>query len=89
MISKNRGKGFHDDDDPQYDSDDVKAEGYPSLHSSFSDEKTETTKGYISKFPFITWTLVAIVGIAFCFIHSYQDSFWQWTGDAAADAQSL
>lgn len=89
MIAKDREKEYDKSDDSPYDSDDLKAERPPSLDEPFSNEKPVATRGYISKFPFVTWTLVSVIGILFCLIHSHQGSFWQWTGDTAADAQSL
>ncbi|KAL0143309.1 hypothetical protein V8B55DRAFT_1572026 [Mucor lusitanicus] len=81
-------KEFDEGDNAPYD-DDLKAEGSLSLEDPFSSKKPVKTKGYISKLPFITWTLVSIIGIVFCLVHSHQDAFWQWTGDTTADAQSL
>ncbi|GAN04189.1 hypothetical protein MAM1_0057c03649 [Mucor ambiguus] len=82
-------KSDESDDTAPYASDDLKAEVSPSLNDLFSNEKPKATKRYISRFPFVTWTLVSIIGIVFCLIHSHQDSLWQWTGDTASDAQSL
>lgn len=89
MISRDREKEYDKSDDQPNDSDDLKAEILPSLNEPFSNEKPVATEGYISKFPFVTWTLVLIIGTLSCLIHAYQGSFWQWTGDTAADAQSL
>lgn len=88
MISKDKGKEFDESDVLRYNSDDAKLKE-SSLLESLVSNKAKATKGYISKFPFVTWTLVSIVGIVLCLIHSHQDSFWQWTGDTAANAQPL
>ncbi|GAN03113.1 hypothetical protein MAM1_0034c02564 [Mucor ambiguus] len=45
--------------------------------------------GHISKIPFFTWTLVAVIGIITCLLHANQASIWQWTGITTTSAQSL
>ncbi|CAO3633570.1 unnamed protein product [Mucor fragilis] len=45
--------------------------------------------GHISKIPFLTWTLVAVIGIITCLLHANQASMWQWTGITTTSAQSL
>ncbi|KAF1807553.1 hypothetical protein FB192DRAFT_1432772 [Mucor lusitanicus] len=90
MFPKNTAEREFDESDAlHYESIDAKAKESSSLDDSLSNVRSEATKGYIDKFPYITWTLVAAIGIALCLIHSHQDSLWQWTGDTAADAQSL
>ncbi|KAL9551077.1 hypothetical protein MBANPS3_004431 [Mucor bainieri] len=91
-----REKEFGESDKTPYDDDvddDLKVvveASSPSLDDPLSNNKKPmATKGHISKFPFITWTIVSIIGIVFCLVHSHQDALWQWTGETAADAQSL
>ncbi|GAN03119.1 hypothetical protein MAM1_0034d02570 [Mucor ambiguus] len=87
MISKDTEKEFAEND--ALHGDDAKVKELPSLDDPLANERSKTIRGYIGKSPFVTWTLVAAIGIAFCLIHSHQGSLWQWTGDTAADAQSL
>ncbi|KAL9552799.1 hypothetical protein MBANPS3_003593 [Mucor bainieri] len=93
MISKDRDKECDESDIVlRYGSSDdakVKESSLVLDDSASKKESAKETAGYISKLPFVTWTLVPIIGIVFCLIHSHQDSLWQWTGDTAADAQSL
>ncbi|KAL9542202.1 hypothetical protein MBANPS3_008729 [Mucor bainieri] len=83
MIPRDTEKEFDESDALHYYSDHSKTK------ESLSSDRSEVMQGYISTFPFVTWTLVAAIGIASCLIHSQQDSLWQWTGDTTADAQSL
>ncbi|KAL9536400.1 hypothetical protein MBANPS3_012673 [Mucor bainieri] len=91
MSSRDTRKEFDENNALQSNVDDVQAKESSSLGNPLSDnDRSEAVEeGYISKVPFFTWTLAAVIGIAFCLIHSHQDSLWQWTGETAAEAQSL
>jgi hypothetical protein len=45
--------------------------------------------GTIGTSDFTIWTVMPIIGILFCLLHSEQEHLWQWTGPTAKDAQTL
>ncbi|KAG2209471.1 hypothetical protein INT47_008314 [Mucor saturninus] len=53
-----------------------------------SEQETITSSGYISRSDFITWTLIASIGIIFCFLHAYQEYLYKWTASTTEGAQS-
>lgn len=52
-------------------------------------QQNSIAAGHITKFPFFTWTLVAVIGIITCLLHANQGSMWQWKGNTTTSAQSL
>ncbi|KAI7886371.1 uncharacterized protein EV154DRAFT_574014 [Mucor mucedo] len=49
----------------------------------------EDKPGSIGTFDFYVWSIIPVIGIIFCFLHTEQERFWTWTGDTANEAQSF
>ncbi|KAG2200381.1 hypothetical protein INT47_002295 [Mucor saturninus] len=59
------------------------------LESVESSSTLEDKPGSIGTFDFYIWSIIPVIGIIFCFIHTEQERFWTWTGDTANEAQSF
>ncbi|KAL9539290.1 hypothetical protein MBANPS3_010344, partial [Mucor bainieri] len=69
--------------------DEVIVNGYAASSMDDTLQQNSIAAGHISKIPFFTWTLVAVIGIITCLLHANQASMWQWTGNTTTSAQSL
>ncbi|KAG2235070.1 hypothetical protein INT48_008993 [Thamnidium elegans] len=71
------------------DDKDIAFEQDIDLKHNENPKENDKTSGFINKSDFITWSVIPLLGIFFCFLHAEQEHLWQWTAGTAKDAQTL